>query len=184
MTSPGGPLVVLGVGNVLLRDDGVGVHVVRALARLEDEGLVGLPPGTSLVDGGTLGVDLLALVTPARALVLVDAVDLNLAPGAVAVIDGDALRGARAAGISAQRAGVGDLLAAAMVLGALPEAIALVGVQPAEVGPGLEPSDVARAAVPAATGAVVETLWALESWVQTSPGGVAGRRPASLGVVA
>lgn len=168
MTSPDGPIVVLGVGNVLLGDDGVGVHVVRALERLAQRGLVELPPGTRLVDGGTLGLDLLPLVSSARALVLVDAVDRGHAPGAVEVLPGDALTRASAVGISPQRAGVGDLLAARSVAGGLPKAIALVGVQVGEIGIGSGLTGSVRAAVPAAVDAVIDVL----------------RRPEAAGVAA
>ena len=67
--------MVLGVGNLLAGDDGVGVHVVQALAegRADD----GLGDDVRVVDGGTMGLELLPLLGDARAVVLVDAVELG-----------------------------------------------------------------------------------------------------------
>ncbi len=81
MSASGGPLLVLGIGNVLLRDDGVGVQVVRELEGRVERGELELPPDTELLDGGTLGLDLLPRISDARALLLVDAIDLRASPG-------------------------------------------------------------------------------------------------------
>jgi hydrogenase maturation protease len=156
-------ILVLGVGNVLLRDDGIGVHAVRALGRLVDRGEVVLPPGTALVDGGTLGRDLLPILAGARAVVLIDAVDLDRAPGRVAVIRGDALRQARSARSPLRAGGIADLLAAAELAGVDPGAITLVGVQPREVAVGLEPTEAVQAQVPAIVEATLGELQKIAS---------------------
>jgi hydrogenase maturation protease len=152
------PIVVLGIGNVLLRDDGVGVEIVRSLERLVDRGAVELPPGTRLLDGGTLGLGLLPVVSEARAIVLVDAVDLGCPPGSVVVVDDDTLRHAPAGTLQAGRDGLGDLLMAVRLMGAGPDAMVLVGVQPSEIDTGLGLTDVMRAAVPAAVQATIREL--------------------------
>lgn len=162
MSTPVGPLLVLGIGNVLLRDEGVGVHLLRELESRAERGDVALPRDTRLIDGGTLGLALLPLLAGARAVVFLDAVDLRLAPGAVIVLRGDALR-ARVDGTRAvQRAGVGDLLAAARLAGVLPAAVALVGVQPGEIAIGLALTEVIRAALPAAVAATIDELGRLD----------------------
>ena len=158
MSDEGRPIVVLGIGNVLLRDDGVGVEIVRSLERLVDRGAVELPPGTRLLDGGTLGLDLLPVVSEARAIVLVDAVDLGCAPGSVVVVDDATLRHAPAGPLQAGRDGLGDLLVAARLMGTRPGAMVLVGVQPSEIETGLGLTDVVRAAVPAAVQATIREL--------------------------
>jgi hydrogenase maturation protease len=175
MTNPDGPIVVLGIGNVLLRDEGAGVHVVRALQSLADTGDVELPPGTSLLDGGTLGLDLLPLISDARAVLLVDAIDGGRAPGAVEVTRGDALREAPAGHILPHPVGVGDLLASARLMGALPEAVALVGIQPSEIAIGLELTEVVRAAVPAAVATTLDELRRLDAIAPSSAPGSVGR---------
>lgn len=155
MSAAAGPLVVLGIGNVLLRDDGVGVHLVRELQRREALGDLVLPPDTRLVDGGTLGPGLLPLLAGTRALLLLDAAELGRAPGAVTALRGAALNGWTS---PSRRCGVGDLLAAARLAGVLPTEVSLVGVQPGEIGAGLELTDDVRDAIP---GAVAATLAAL-----------------------
>lgn len=168
MTHPHGALLVLGIGNTLLRDDGAGVHAVRALRRLADRGDVELPWGTSLVDGGTLGLDLLPLISDARAVVLVDAVDGGRAPGTVKTLRGNALREGQTGHALANRVGVGDLLAAARLIGALPQAVALVGIQPGEIAVGLELTEVVRAAMPAAIAATLDELRRLDATAPSS----------------
>jgi len=177
MTRPHGPILVLGIGNVLLRDEGAGVHVIRALQGLVDRGDMELPPGTSVLDGGTLGLDLLPLISDARAVLLVDAIDGGRTPGAVEVIRGDALREAQAGRILPHRVGVGDLLATARLTGALPEAVALVGIQPSEIDVGLELTEVVRAAVPEAVAAALHELRRLDAMAPApGPGLGAGAR--------
>jgi len=158
MSAEDGTYLVLGVGNVLLRDDGIGVHAVRALERLVDRGEVALPPGASLVDGGTLGRDLLPFLSGSRAIVLIDAMDLDRAPGSVAVIGGDALREAQSARSSMGGGGVADLLAAAELAGVAPGAITVIGVQPGGIAVGLEPTDVVGAQLPAIVQAALDEL--------------------------
>ena len=155
MTAGSGSLVVVGVGNVLLRDDGAGVEVVREIERRAGRGVPGLPVGTALVDGGTLGLGLLPLVTGARGLVFVDAVDGGREPGAVEVLRGEAVFEAAAGGgpggeVAMGRGGLGELLAAARLAGADPAAIVLVGIQPAEIALGAELTAAIRGAMPAA----------------------------------
>ncbi len=158
MSDAGGPLLVLGVGNVLLRDEGVGVRVCEALDQEVEEGQLELPPRTEIVDGGTLGLDLLPRIEDAGALVMVDAVDLRQPPGTVTVLRGDALHGALAGHVSPHQVGVGDLLAAARLRGGLPERVALVGIQPGEIAIGLDLTEAVAAAVPEAIAHVVGEL--------------------------
>jgi hydrogenase maturation protease len=161
MSRPDGPILVIGVGNVLLRDEGVGVRVARELHRLGSTGHVAVPSGTRVVDGGTLGLDLLPLIEDSRALLIIDAVDLRQPPGTVDVIHGDALQDSFSGHVSPHQVGIGDLLAAARLMGTLPRAVALVGIQPGEIAVGLELTDAVEAAVPAAVQAAVDELRSL-----------------------
>ena len=161
MSRPDGPLLAIGVGNVLLRDEGVGVRVACELHRLATTGHVTLPPGTRVVDGGTLGLDLLPLIEDSRALLLVDAVDLRQAPGSIEVLHDKELQWALSGHVSPHQVGIGDLLAAARLMGTLPAAVALIGIQPGEIAIGLELTDAVRAAVPAAVQTAVAELRSL-----------------------
>lgn len=146
------PVLVLGLGNVLLGDEGVGVHVVQAIAADRPP----LPAGTQVVDGGTLGLELLPVVSDADALILVDAADLGQEPGAVNVVSGDSLRARLAGHVSPHQAGAGDLIAAARLMGVLPGRMAMVGIQPGSLEPAVTLSQPVEAAVPRAVGIVCE----------------------------
>jgi hydrogenase maturation protease len=132
-----GPAVVLGVGNVLLHDDGVGVRVVEALRRLVVDDPAALPAGTRLVDGGTLGLDLLDEVCGAGSLILLDAVNLGREAGTISVLRGDEIGAAGGPGTGALPGSVGELLAAARLMEWLPDPVTLVGVQVGDTGFGI-----------------------------------------------
>ncbi len=171
-----GPAVVIGVGNVLLGDDGVGVRAVEALRAIAERDPGALPEATRLVDGGTLGVDLLADVEGARSLLLIDAVDLDQPAGTVTVLRGAEIQAAGAAWGRCIPGGVGELLAVARLMGWLPQSVALVGVQvgKTELGAGL--SEPVAAALPRAVAAVLDHLSQLGGLVATA-GGPGGGSP-------
>lgn len=169
MSRPDGPILVIGVGNVLLRDEGVGVRVARELHRVAGEGTLEIPEGTRIVDGGTLGLDLLPLIEDARALLMIDAVDLRAAPGTIRVITGGELHGALAAHVSPHQVGIGDLLAAARLMDTLPEAVSLVAIQPADISVDLALSPEVEAAVPDAVLTAADELHVLAGAVGIGP---------------
>ena len=144
MSHPDGDVLVLGVGNILLQDEGVGIRIADEVAALD------LPPGIRAVDGGTLGLDLLPLIEDAAALVMVDAVDLRAEPGTVDVLRGDELRSALGGHVSPHQVGVGDLIEVARLAGTLPDRVALVAIQPGTIAVGLELTPAVEAAVPRA----------------------------------
>jgi hydrogenase maturation protease len=157
MSRPDTPLVI-GIGNVLLQDEGVGIHLVLELERQVADRWLDVPPGTRFVDGGTLGLELLPMIAGASTLVLVDAVNLGLPPGSVAVLRGDAIEGTLTGHVSPHQVGVADLVAAARLTGVMPEASSLVGIQPAAIEIGLDLTSAVDAAVPAALAAVCAEL--------------------------
>lgn len=170
MSDPRGPLLVLGIGNILLGDDGVGVRVVDTLRELAGRGEVSLPRGTELVDGGTRGRALLPWLDEARAVLLVDAVDLDGPPGTVRVLRGSDLAPPPTGGVVIHSAGVGDLLATARSAGVLPAAVAMVGIRPAALDTGLDLSDAVRAALPAAVATTIDELHRLEALASSTDG--------------
>jgi hydrogenase maturation protease len=143
------------VGNVLLRDEGVGVRVIQELERLPAEAL---PGPVRLVDGGTLGLDLLPLIEDASALILVDAVNLRREPGTVGVIRGDDLHSTLAGHVSPHQVGVGDLIAAARLAGVIPPYVSLVAIQPDAIEIGLELTPAVEAALPRAVAAALDEI--------------------------
>jgi hydrogenase maturation protease len=123
---PGRRLLVLGVGNVLLGDEGAGVHAVQRLAQ-ED-----LPPGVSVLDGGTGGFHLLACLADHDPVILVDAALDDRPPGTVSLIEPRFLSDFPRA-LSAHDIGLRDLLEAAALLGPLPKIyLVTISVDPSQ----------------------------------------------------
>jgi hydrogenase maturation protease len=166
MTSKLGPAVVIGVGNVLRGDDGVGVLAVEALRAVAQRDPSVLPEATRIVDGGTLGLELIGEVEGARSLLLVDAVDFGRAPGAVCVLRGEAILSIGEHGSGAD--GVAELVSVARLLGRLPGHVALVGVQAAAIGQGIGLSEPVAAALPHAVAMACEELRKLDLPVMTA----------------
>lgn len=139
--------LVLGIGNILLRDEGVGVVVARRIEAAREAGDMVMPANTRVVDGGTLGLDLLPMIGDATQVVMVDAVDLKQAPGTVSVLRDEAVQAALSGHVSPHQVGVGDLVAAARLMGIMPPRLTLVGIQPGEIAIGLELTEPVAAAV-------------------------------------
>jgi hydrogenase maturation protease len=119
-------VLVLGLGNVLCGDDGAGVAAVHRLARAW-----AMPDGVRVVDGGTLGLDLLALVAASDRVILVDAVRADGPAGTQVRLTGDAVAPAVYERLSPHQIGVADLLAGAALCERYPREAVIVGVVPA-----------------------------------------------------
>lgn len=143
-------VIVLGVGNLLLSDDGVGVHVAQALARSPGA----LPAGARIMDGGTFGLDLAPHLRGVARLVIVDAVQHQAVPGHVGTWRGEDVARVFAHPMSVHQVGVDALLGALMLLGVSPPEVVVVGVEPGLVEPGLGLSDAVAAALPLLIGTV------------------------------
>lgn len=124
-------ILVLGIGNQLLGDEGAGIAALRLL-----EARCSPSDDLRFEDGGTLGFTLAGWVAECDALLVFDAANLESAPGSVAAFEGpgmDDFLGARRAW-SVHAAGLADLMAVSMLEGRWPACRALVGVQPEAVG--------------------------------------------------
>jgi hydrogenase maturation protease len=150
------PLLVLGLGNVLLEDDGVGA---AAVARLIDQ--YEAPAGVRVLDGGTLGLALLPYIDMADAVMLVDAIRVDEKPGSVVRLEGEDVVPAVATRLSPHQVGVADLLEGARWIGRYPRRLLLLGLVPEsmELCVGLSPR-VGRA-LPALVERIVEEAGAL-----------------------
>lgn len=118
-------VLVLGLGNVLLGDDGLGA---AALARLEQGWRI--PDGVRLEDGGTLGLSLLGLLADAEQVIIVDAVRTDDPPGTLVRIDGADVIDAVRDRLSVHQVGVADLLDAARLIDCYPAGVTLLGLVP------------------------------------------------------
>lgn len=145
---------VLGIGNVLMGDDGFGPAVVRAFAACYDAG-----PDVDVVDIGTPGLDLTPWLADADHVVLVDTVKAPLPPGSLRVYDkSDLLREAPFARTGPHDPGVKECVFTLEFAGRAPCHITVVGVVPSHVGMGLDLSVAVADAVPAAVEAVADAL--------------------------
>jgi hydrogenase maturation protease len=118
-------VLVLGLGNVLLGDDGLGA---AAVARIEAN--YRIPRGVLLEDGGTLGLSLLGLISDAERVILVDAVRADAPAGTLVRLDGEDVRDAVRDRLSPHQVGVADLLDAARLIGRYPKTVMLLGLVP------------------------------------------------------
>jgi hydrogenase maturation protease len=150
--------LVLGIGNTLLSDEGVGVHVTRHLQTL-------LPHSDDIeiLDGGTLSFTLAVPIENADALIVADAAQLKSAPGTLQVFEGEEmdafLMGNRRS--SVHEVSLHDLMAIAMLAGHWPEKRALVAIQPEKVDWGDTPTPSVQSVIPEACRRI-EGL--LEAW--------------------
>lgn len=151
-------IVVLGVGNTLLTDDGVGVLVVRELMAERDAP----DPAVAFHDGGTIGLALLPLIENRKALILVDAADFGGSLGEVRLFEGDDMDALlRVKRSTPHEIAVSDLVLTAELIGTKPERRAMVAVQVGDITLGAEPQPQVFAAVPEAKVRVAELI---ERW--------------------
>lgn len=140
------PVLVLGLGNILLGDDGVGPALLQ-----EVEHLYRNVEDVECVDGGTQGMALLDYLFGREAVVILDAFASQRGAGTVSVLEGDEVmnaRGPRSA--TAHEGNAGELLMAAALVGSLPKRIFLVGIEPERLHTHLGLSEPVRNALPRA----------------------------------
>jgi len=127
-----GKIVILGVGNLLLGDEGVGVHLIQKLRGME------IGEGVELMDGGTSLLDFLPQVEDISKLIIVDAVRLGSKPGTTyKICVNDSLLKAEKGITSLHQLGVVETLAIAKKMGKLPHTV-IIGIEPKDIGYGLE----------------------------------------------
>jgi hydrogenase maturation protease len=140
----------MGIGNTLLQDDGVGVHVTELFrASQESESSI------NVIDGGTIGLSLLTEIEDADAVIVVDASEIGERPGTMRVfrnreID-HLLSGKRR---TVHEVALADLFAAAEIRGRSPGKRVLIAIQPASTELGLEPTPEVKASIPLACEAI------------------------------
>jgi hydrogenase maturation protease len=127
---------LIGLGNILLMDEGVGVHAVQALKRSFD-----FPGDISLLDGGTLGLDLLPYVEGVEKILFIDAVDFKQEPGTLTIMEDEEIPSFLRPALSFHQVGLADLLFASKFMGNSPSKVTLVGIQPEKIETGLTLSE-------------------------------------------
>jgi len=146
-------ILVLGLGNILLSDEGVGVRIVEALGASHE-----LPEEVELLDGGTSGMDLLDTVADRDCLIVADAVNADGAAGRLIRLEDDDIRMLFETRFSPHQLGLSDVLANLRLLGKAPRRIVVIGVVPQNVGLGLDLSPAAAGGRDAAVSMIVDEL--------------------------
>ena len=146
-------ILVLGIGNVLLTDEGVGVRALNELERRYT-----FPENVELLDGGTAGIELLRHIRNRDYLIIIDAMKFDQEPGTVSRVEGQDVPAAFRTRISPHQLGLSDLLAAAMLTDELPKNLVLFGVEPESLDIGLDLTDTVEASLEKLTGAILEEL--------------------------
>lgn len=149
-------VLVLGIGNLIMSDDSVGVRLVQ---RLQED--YRFPEAVSLHDGGTLGPELLPLLEGVEKLLVVDAVETGKPPGTVVRLTGDDIPLVMGAKLSPHQLGLTDLLAVATLQGVIPQEVVVWGIQPENFGLGLEMSPAVASRMDALESGVLQEL---RSW--------------------
>lgn len=147
--------LILGLGNILLKDEGVGVHVVRELKKQD------LPEDVEVIDGGTSGMDILSFVRDMQKLIIIDAMRLNKKPGSIYCLNPYGLKFALPH-VSMHQVGVLEILSVAEKLHCLPEDVNIIGVEPKEIDWGLELSLEVKQKVSGIVDLVLEKVNTLE----------------------
>ena len=138
-------IAVVGIGNSLLTDDGAGIHTLERFAagNLDD--------AVDCIDGGTVGLALLDRLAGLEGLVALDAMKLGKRPGTVTVLQNEDMDShLRRQKGSVHEVGLSDLMDALRLRGELPYHRALIGIEPADMNWGTEPTDPVAAAIPEA----------------------------------
>lgn len=126
------PIVVIGLGNLLMSDEGIGIHVLRALAARPGD-----LPGVDLVDAGASGMSALHAMAHRRKAILVDCAFMGEEPGAVRRFTPSEVASRKElAGFSLHEGDLLDAIDLSRRLGECPEQIVIFGIQPEHVGPG------------------------------------------------
>ncbi len=157
MTTSRCPLVVMGLGNLLWGDDGLGIEAVRRLMRGFDA-----PGDVRVLDGGTLGLSLLPIIQDAERAILIDAIRaFGHEPGTLVRIEGDEVAPAVRERLSPHQIGVRDLLDAARLLDCYPKQLVLLGIVPERLEFGLSLSPAVQRPLDRLVDRVVEqaTQW-------------------------
>jgi hydrogenase maturation protease len=136
------PVLILGVGSILLRDEGVGVRLVEAMSKCK------LPPGVELIDGGTASVELIDYIRGRKKVVIIDAVKGGQEPASIYRFKDTDVDGVQRPQLSLHDIGLLENLALVKYLDKPPEEMIIFGVEPKDMSVGLELSPEVAKVIP------------------------------------
>jgi len=152
--------LILGVGNILQKDEGIGVRAVEILQERFE-----IRDDIRILDGGTMGLDLLPFIEGYDNLLIIDAVKTGGEPGTIVRIEGDDVPRFLSTKLSVHQIGLPDMLSAATMMGIMPEKTCLIGIQPETIESGIELSGSVEKRMEDIINAVLEKLeqWGISS---------------------
>ena len=151
-TTPPKKFIVLGIGNELLSDEGVGVHIAKELQKMD------IPPEIEIFEGGTEGFGLLNIITEADRLLVIDALKGGSAPGTIYKFDvKDAPKSPDIFKTSVHQISILEVLNLSSLIGKTPETT-VIGVEPKSIATGMELSPEIRAKMPRIIELVMEEI--------------------------
>lgn len=135
-------ILILGIGNILLRDEGVGVRVVEYLKRRK------LPDGVELLDGGTAGADLLDHICGREKVIVIDVMQGDYPPATMVRVTSQDLKPADAPLLSMHSLDLPQTIAMTYLLNCPPKEVVILGIQPEKIECGMDLTPVLQASVP------------------------------------
>jgi len=135
-------ILILGIGNILLKDEGVGVHVVNRIKEMP------LPPDVEVMDGGTMGMNLLYYIEGREKVIVIDTAKAGDPPGTVYRFTDNELAEKREFLRTAHGIDFSDVVKTAKMLGTKPDEIIFIGIEPEDMNEGLELSPLIEKRIP------------------------------------
>lgn len=145
-------ILVLGIGNILLRDEGVGVRIIEYLQQQD------IPNDVELLDGGTAGADLLEHICGREKVIVIDAMQADYPPATLVRLTPQDLVPADEPELSLHSLDLPQALAMAQLLGCPAKEVVILAIQPEKVECGMELTPVIQAVIPHAAKFVLEEI--------------------------
>lgn len=149
-------IALIGLGNILLRDEGVGVHVVNVMREKYT-----FSPEIEILDGGTMGLDLLPFIEGRDRIIIVDAVDFGKEPGHIGIVEDGDIPYALRSKLSVHHIGLSDVIFAIKLMDKMPPKMCLIGIQPDAIEVGLDVTETVKSRIQAIIDLTIRTL---EEW--------------------
>ena len=145
-------ILILGIGNILLKDEGIGVHVVKKLKESP------LPVNVEILDGGTAGLDLTDFIANRKKVIVIDTVKAGEKPGTIYRLTEKNLRTGPKAIMSFHEIDLLDAIHMSIVMDEKPEEIVVIGIEPKDMSDGTELSPEIEERIPRIIEVVMKEL--------------------------
>jgi len=146
------PILILGIGNILLKDEGVGVHTAKRMMEMA------LPPDVEVMDGGTMGMNLLFYIEGRKKVIVIDTVLVGDPPGTIYRFTEESLVDNKPMLRTAHSVDITDVINTAKMLGTKPDEIVFIGIEPESLDEGLEMTPTIEKRVPVLIKMVMKEL--------------------------